>query len=87
MVKLDWHLIETAPQDGTPVLVWKADERRVGEYMLVAYFDQAGPFAGHWVACGGGKLGYYSDWEDAYQGYPSHWAELPSTPEDGNDAT
>lgn len=75
-----WMPIETAPKDGDAVLLYKPDERRVGEYTLAGYFDEDGPYAGKWVACNGKPLGYFSDWEGKDQGYPTHWQPLPKPP-------
>ena len=89
-----WLPIETAPKTGEPVLIWKPDERMVGEYMMVAYWDDDYP-AGEpgWVPVGGAhKQGYASSVTGTDQGYPTHWMPLPATPpsqdqkgEEGND--
>ena len=89
-----WLPIETAPKTGEPVLIWKPDERMVGEYMMVAYWDDDYP-AGEpgWVPVGGvHKQGYASSVTGTDQGYPTHWMPLPATPpsqdqkgEEGND--
>lgn len=78
---MDWQPIETAPKDGTSVLLYKPDERRVGEYMLAGYFDDSdGIWGGKWVAVHGNSLGYFSEWQGADQGYPTHWQSLPEPP-------
>ena len=77
-----WLPIETAPKTGEPVLIWKPDERMVGEYMMVAYWDDdysAGEPG--WVPVGGvHKQGYASSVTGTPQGYPTHWMPLPATP-------
>ena len=74
----DWQLIETAPRDGEAILIWKPDERRVGEYMMSAYWsdDENG-----FIPVGGvHKQGYYSELAGCDQGYPTHWQPLPPRP-------
>ena len=77
-----WLPIESAPKDGEPVLIWKPDERMVGEYMMMAYWseynmqDDAG-----WVPVGGvNKQGYRSSVTHTDQGYPTHWMPRPAPP-------
>ena len=82
-----WQPIETVPESikdvGAPILVWKPDERRVGEYMLAAYWGEWPDMGWGWVACSGTRLGYFSKWENAPQGYPTHWMPLPDPPIEG----
>ena len=73
-----WQDIATAPKDGEPILIWKPDEHRVGEYLMSAYWcdDREG-----FVPVGGiHKQGYYSDTAQCNQGYPTHWMPLPAAP-------
>ncbi len=75
---MEWQPIETAPKDGDPILIYKPDERMVGEYTMSAYWDddQEG-----WVPVGGiHRLGYRSSATNSYQGYPTHWMPLPEPP-------
>ncbi len=75
---MDWQPIETAPRDGEPVLIWKPDERRVGEYMMAAYWDDS---QNGFVPVGGvHKQGYFSTLQGRDQGYPTHWMPLPTAP-------
>ena len=75
---MDWQPIETAPMDGEPILIWKADERCVGEYMMSAYWDDRQDC---YVPVGGmHKQGYYSNVAQRNQGYPTHWMPLPEPP-------
>jgi hypothetical protein len=79
----DWQPIDTAPLTGDTVLLWKDDERMVGEYMLIGYWDHA-HFSGTpgWVPVGGhNRLGYFSEVTQSPQGYPMFWAPSPSPPE------
>ena len=75
----EWQSIETAPKDGEPVLIWKPDERMVGEYMMAAYWcdvqDGFVPVGGYH------KQGYRSTVTETDQGYPTHWMPLPAPPE------
>ena len=73
-----WQPIETEPKDGESVLIWKPDERMVGEYMMAAYWDDR---RGGYVPVGGfHKQGYYSETAGRDQGYPTHWMPLPKPP-------
>ena len=74
-----WQDIATAPKDGTPVLIWKGDERRVGEYTMSAYWDE--DESGFVPVGGNNKQGYFSDWEKKDQGYPTHWMPMPTPPD------
>jgi hypothetical protein len=86
----DWKLLPavphadlSAPFDGEPYLIWKPDERMVGEYMMLAYWDHD-HFSGEpgWVPVGGhNRQGYVSEVTGTRQGYPTHWAEQPERPE------
>jgi hypothetical protein len=78
----EWQPIETAPQDGEPILIWKPAERMVGEYMMAAYWhDDADGF----VPVGGiYKQGYRSSVTGTDQGYPTHWMPLPAPPKDAS---
>ena len=76
-----WTPIESAPKDGEPVLIWKPDERMVGEYMMAAYWDDE---QGGWVPVGGiHTQGYFSEVAQSKQGYPTHWMPLPEAPASG----
>lgn len=75
-----WQPIETAPKDGEAVLLYKPDERRVGEYIIAGYFGEWPGDGECWIACAGKPLGYFSEWQQAPQGYPTHWQPLPAPP-------
>ena len=71
------------PRDGEPILIWKPNERTIGEYMMAAYWDDS-HFSGNagWVPVGGVHVqGYHSSVTDTHQGYPTHWMPLPTPPE------
>lgn len=73
-----WLPMETAPRSGEPVLIYKPDERMVGEYTMAAYWsdEQSG-----WVPVGGvHKQGYFSEVASSKQGYPTHWMPMPPPP-------
>lgn len=73
-----WQDIASAPRDGESVLIWKPDERMVGEYMMAAYWDDR---EGGFIPVGGSnKQGYLSKVTGTPQGYPTHWQPLPSPP-------
>lgn len=75
-----WQPIESAPKDGEAVLLYKPDERRVGEYIIAGYFGEWPGDGECWIACAGKPLGYFSEWQQAPQGYPTHWQPLPAPP-------
>lgn len=78
---MTWQDISTAPRDGTVVLLYKPDERMVGEYMLAGYWGEW-PLNGEcWIAVDGKPQGYLSSVTGTSQGYPTHWAALPAPPE------
>lgn len=76
----EWQPIETASKDGEAVLLYKPDERMVGEYMLAGYWGSWPGQADSWIACDGKPLGYFSKVIEKAQGYPTHWMPLPEPP-------
>jgi hypothetical protein len=67
----EWQTIESAPKDGTELMLWDLDGFAVlGQYVS---FDGKAP------------SGYHDGWYDSWRGYdeltPSHWMPLPSPPE------
>ena len=75
-----WQDIATAPKDGEPVLLYKPNERMVGEYTIVGYWGEWPGGGDCWIASGGTPLGYRSQVAGADQGYPTHWMLLPLAP-------
>ena len=70
-----WRQIDTAPKDGTPILVFggsqgRDDDKAEAEYMGVVrwYFDS-------WYVANYDS-GYYGQWHGA-----THWMPLPSPPQ------
>ena len=78
----NWQPIETAPKDGDVVLLYKPDERMVGEYIIVGYWGEWPGVGECWIAVDGKQLGYRSQITGTDQGYPTHWQPLPEPPED-----
>jgi hypothetical protein len=79
---MDWQPIETAPKDGTNVLLWE-------KYSIT-------PFVGYWLSCGNSGF-WYADlehvdaeggWDGAIavskvdQEFVSHWMPLPPPPKE-----
>lgn len=69
-----WEPIETAPRDGSPILLYVvkvADEytRAVGQYDGWRNID-----VGYW------ELGL-NDWHTVHSGEPTHWMPLPPAPQ------
>jgi hypothetical protein len=75
-----WQPIETAPKDGTNVLLfglWAGEIHGVHDCpsMEIGYFSDGSDYEGFdWVATGGD---YYCTW-----GKPTHWMPLPDAPKD-----
>lgn len=76
---MEWHPIETAPRDGTPILVWDTYSKRAIEarWEDEAVFDwekdeYTGGFNARWAEI------------DSYGAYivqdASHWMPLPDAP-------
>ena len=65
---MEWQPIETAPKDGTLVLVW--DE------------DTGGAFAAQFLVevTGWGNPGEWMDWHGMRLLQPTHWMPLPDPP-------
>jgi len=72
-----WQPIETAPKDGTAVLLYKPDEEMMGSYTLVGFWDK------QWCnwAGDGDALVYFSYLYQKEYGHPTHWQPLPEPPE------
>ena len=76
---MNWQPIETAPKDGTSILLFQPDdaniwcpcrEKQMTTYTFVGWFDRnhcAGP---NWVC---------SEY-DAFEKSPTHWMPLPEPP-------
>jgi hypothetical protein len=86
---MDWQPISSAPRDGDPILIWKPNERMVGEYMMAAYWADDHPGGGSgWVPVGGIHIqGYVSGVTGTEQGFPTHWIPLPAPPQEKPDAS
>lgn len=67
LAKHQWRTMESAPKDGTPLLI--AGRGWVAE----GYYESDGDRG--WYSAN-------TDWTDAYDGslYPTHWQPLPSPP-------
>ncbi len=79
-----WRPIETAPRDGTFVLLHVPDGLENGEVTIGAYWkaderDAKGRFMkGNWDGWLGMDVDIRSSWCD-----PTHWQPLPAAPEEG----
>lgn len=72
----EWQPIETAPKDGTPILVFGKPQKHPN---LESWYDGSAIFTAEWDAIdesfcilGGDWLGPFID--------PSHWMPLPAPP-------
>lgn len=74
---MDWQPIETAPKDGSPILVFCETLRRDRDAVYVCRWTtplkidiySGGP--GYWVEAGGEQYAEYK---------PTHWMPLPEPP-------
>ncbi len=68
----EWQPIETAPKDGTRILV-----ARIGR-------NESGKDLGIWWACTGHWSDHYKNWNDGIEPCglcgPTHWMPLPAAP-------
>jgi hypothetical protein len=83
MEQQQWQPIETAPKDGTPVLLWERDETHDADAITIgAYVDFACIEVRDFQRQEPGS--YRSGWYDNIQGHcelqPTHWMPLPSPP-------
>lgn len=74
MEAVTWQKIETAPKDGTRILVFGTQ----------TYLETKSWVAtAEWVDCGSVKgAGYFSTLDQRVMGKISHWMPLPNPPED-----
>ena len=78
---MKWEPIETAPKDGTPILLWCLYENKYGE-VLGPYFWVGPPQDDYDVS-----PGWYPTQDDgdfdglASDETPTHWMPLPEPPE------
>ena len=84
-----WQPIETAPKDGTAVLLFGGQPDRHSDYTcgycddaldlpskcVVAWWEAYDGALGYW-RCGSYDNGVYGEWED-----PTHWMPLPEPPQ------
>jgi hypothetical protein len=76
---MTWQPIETAPKDGTPILVWNGSSfgfyTRAGDMGVAIWREQALPGKDRWRWCA-------QDCCDGVTTYdPTHWMPLPGPPE------
>lgn len=79
---MDWQPIETAPKDGTYILVWSEREGwRGNPRMVCATWEPSG--TGAWAIYGAGPTRHSEQWLD--RGIiPTHWMPLPEPPKEGS---
>jgi hypothetical protein len=78
----EWRVITaTEPErDGEPILLYKMDEPRSGEYTVAGYWGEYPGRGECWIASGGQPLGWLSQVTNTPQGYPTHWKPVPAPP-------
>jgi hypothetical protein len=70
----EWREIDSAPKDGTPILIAQGDD------LAVAWFDTEYV----WLRPGGAWISDYNR-SDTYEYDPTHWLPLPTAPTTGED--
>ena len=65
---MDWQPIETAPRDGTPILVWDEQPWDGFNAFVARWFEVPAKKSGLWIAAGG------------YSPFPTLWMPLPPPP-------
>jgi hypothetical protein len=72
-----WQPIETAPKDGSEIILARIGENEVGKNL------------GVWWACSGSWSEKYSRWWDGIEpcgfNHPTHWMHLPAAPTPGGE--
>ena len=71
----EWQPIETAPKDGTPILIYGSNGRGVKQ-MTTALWDRDSEELGKWKLC------VADGWEceEFLKREPTHWQSLPAPP-------
>jgi hypothetical protein len=77
-----WMDIETAPKDGTVILVYAEQGMSMSDFGLED-IEFNGMHVAVWDAYGGGAwvIASYPDMGDVVTGDPTHWRPLPPPPE------
>lgn len=79
---MEWQPIETAPKDGSDVLLYFPLEGLKGwSRVVICHWRTIGDERGHWVWQDRAVRGY----SDAYK--PTHWMPLPEPPDVRDHAT
>ena len=73
----EWQPIDTAPKDGTVILIWPAksafassDDELISYVVRWSYLEQG------WIEASGEEYAAF---------YPSHWCPLPAPPKKGDE--
>lgn len=80
----EWLLIETAPKDGTDVLLWRADAGvMLGRFLAPCDFLNEAEFAGaldEWEEPDWFGADFVRGFRISNDGPPTHWMPLPPAP-------
>jgi hypothetical protein len=69
----EWQPIDTAPKDGTAILIWPAQSALTGstECMTISYVVRWHDWKEAWIEASGEEYDTF---------YPTHWMPLPEAP-------
>jgi hypothetical protein len=74
----EWQPIDTAPKDGTAILIWPAQSALTGstECMTISYVVRWHDWKEAWIEASGEEYDTF---------YPTHWMPLPLAPKKGDE--
>jgi hypothetical protein len=74
----EWQPIETAPKDGSAILIWPAQSALTGstECMIISYVVRWHDWKEAWIEASGEEYDTF---------YPTHWMPLPPPPKKGDE--
>jgi len=71
----EWQPIDTAPKDGTAILIWPAKSSFYGDD-TISYIVRWQDWKGCWIEASGEEYDTF---------YPTHWMPLPAPPKMENE--
>ena len=71
----EWQPIDTAPKDGTAILIWPAKSSFTGDD-TISYVVRWNDWKQGWIEASGEEYDTF---------YPTHWMPLPAPPKKGGE--